>query len=155
MSPATRAWLAFPAVGAGIIHLALALAAPLPLAAVLAIFGFVEFFWGVLTFAGQQVPVPRIALVVALVPTIVWGIAVAAGFAPALSLFAMAGACLLELIVVVCLTRHLRRANAASQRSSVVGVVAALIVVAAVTGGSLAVASQPVNLPAAPPSHGH
>ena len=155
MTPATRAWLAFPAVGAGIIHLALALAAPLPFAAVLAVFGFVEFFWGVLTFAGHGVPVPRIALVVAPLPTILWGISVATGFAPPVSLFAMAGACLLELVVVVCLTRHLRAPDAAPERRGIAGVIAAVLAVALVVGGSLAVASDYVELPGTPPSHGH
>lgn len=155
MTPATRAWLAFPAVGAGIIHLALALAAPLPFAAMLAVFGFVEFFWGVLAFAGQGVPVPRIALAVALVPTILWGISVAAGFAPPVSLFAMAGACLLELVVVVCLTRHLRAPDVAPARRGIAGVLAAVLVVAVVVGGSLAVATNYVDLPDTPPTHGH
>ena len=154
MSAATRAWLAFPAVGAGIIHLALALAAPLPFAAILALFGFVEFFWGVVTFAGQRVPVPRIALGVALVPTIAWGLSVALGIAPALSLVAMAGACILELIVVVTLARHLREATAAP-RTGVASVVAAVVVVAAIAGGSLAVVSDYVELPGTPPQHGH
>ena len=154
MSAATRAWLAFPAVGAGIIHLALALAAPLPFAAILALFGFVKFFWGVLTFAGQRVPVPRIALGVALVPTIAWGLSVALGITPALSLVAMAGACVLELIVVVTLARHLRDATAAP-RTGFASVVAAVVVVAVVAGGSLAVASDYVELPGTPPQHGH
>ena len=154
MSAATRAWLTFPAVGAGIIHLALALSAPLPFAAILALFGFVEFFWGVLTFAGQRVPIPRIALGVALVPTIAWGLSVALGIAPALSLVAMAGGCLLELIVVVTLARHLREATGAPRRG-VASVVAAVVVVAVIAGGSLAVASDYVELPGTPPLHGH
>ena len=154
MSAATRAWLAFPAVGAGIIHLALALAAPLPFAAILALFGFVEFFWGVLTFAARRVPVPRIALGVALVPTIAWGLSVAWGIAPTLSLVAMAGACILELIVVVTLARHLRDATSAPSKG-VASVVAATIVVAVIAGGSLAVASDYVELPGTPAPHGH
>lgn len=160
MSPATRAWLAFPAVGAGLIHLAIALAAPMPFAIVLGMFGAAEFFWGVLTFARETVPVARVALAVALLPTIVWGLVVAVGFAPPVSLFAMAGACLLELIVVLGLARHLRAVASGESRSGsrpqhVLGVVSALLVVAAVTGGSLAAASSPVSLPTYIPLHGH
>ena len=155
MSAATRAWLAFPAVGAGIIHLALALASPLPFAAILALFGFVEFFWGVMTFAGQRVPVPRIALGVALVPTIAWGLTVAAGIAPALSLVAMAGACLLELIIVVALARYLRESPTAGGRRGIPAAIAAVVVVAMIVGGSLAAAPNVVDLPGTPAPHGH
>lgn len=155
MSAATRAWLAFAAVGAGIIHLALALAAPLPLAAVLAVLGFAEFLWGVLIFAAKRVLVPRIALVVALVPTIAWALSVALGVPPPVSLLAMAGACLLEIVVVVCLTRLLRHTDASPRPGGPIGVIAAVVVVALVTGGSLAAAPHYVDLPATPPSHGH
>lgn len=159
MSAATRAWLAFPAVGAGLIHLSLALAAPLPLSLLLGVWGAAEFFWGVFAFALDRVPVPRVALVAAVAPTILWGISVALGFGPPVSLVAMTGACLLELVVAVGLARHLRAvapgARSPSGRGNALGVLAAVAVVVVITGGSIGVASTVPDLPATPPSHGH
>lgn len=155
MSPATRAWMAFPAIGAGIIHLALALATPGLFAAVLGILGAVEFFWGVLTFAQEHVPLARAASIAALLPTIAWAVSAAAGLAPPLSLVAMAGASLLELTVAVVLARHLRRGDAPPASRTIVGVVSALVVVTLVTGASIAAAPHQVGLPSAPPLHGH
>lgn len=158
MSAATRAWLAFPAVGAGLIHLALALAAPFPFSLALGLWGAAEFFWGVFAFALDRVPVPRAALGAAVAPTILWGLAIAFGVAPPVSLVAMAGACLLELVVAVGLARHLRaaaRPEAPPRRAGVAGVLAAVVVAVVITGGSLGVASTLPDLPANPPSHGH
>lgn len=74
-----RAWLAFAAIAAGIIHLSLVLTAPLGLALPMAVLGFVEFGWGVLTFAAEKPLVPRAAIAVALVPVLVWGFSFAFG----------------------------------------------------------------------------
>lgn len=160
MSAATRAWLAFPAVGAGLIHLSLALAAPLPFSLLLGLWGAAEFFWGVFAFALDRVPVPRVALAGAVAPTILWGLSVALSFGPPVSLVAMAGACLLELVVVVGLARHLRAVASGSRspsraRGNALGVLAAVAVVVVITGGSIGVASTVPDLPATPPSHGH
>ncbi len=49
LSPIVRGWLAFAALGTGLIHLALAVSAPLPLAVAFGAIGFVEFAWGVVS----------------------------------------------------------------------------------------------------------
>lgn len=58
----TRAWLAFAAIGAGMIHLALVVSSPLPLAAAPALLGAAELGWGVAVLARDSLPAPRIAL---------------------------------------------------------------------------------------------
>lgn len=66
MISVTRAWLAFAAIGAGMIHLALVVGAPLPLAAAPALLGLAELGWGVAVLARTSVPGPRGALALAL-----------------------------------------------------------------------------------------
>lgn len=58
----TRAWLAFAAIGAGMIHLALVVSSPFPLAAAPALLGAAELGWGVAALAREVLPAPRIAL---------------------------------------------------------------------------------------------
>lgn len=73
MSQLTRSWLAFAALGAGVIHLALAAGCAVPLAVALVVLGFAEFGWGVGVLARNRFLVPRAALVVAFLPAIGWG----------------------------------------------------------------------------------
>jgi uncharacterized membrane protein len=112
-----RAWLAFAAIGTGLIHVALVIGAPVPLAIVLAVFGLLEFGWGVTTFARDSVPLPRVALVVAMLPVALWVVMLVVStstaepsLAEALPLLPMAVATLFELVVAGIITIILRRA---------------------------------------------
>lgn len=110
MSIITRAWLAFAAIGAGLIHVALTIGMPLTVAVPLAAIGAAEFAWGVIVFARTTVPVPRTALVVALLPIIAWVVLLIASAVPeGLGLLPLAIASVFGLFVVAVLGRHLRR----------------------------------------------
>lgn len=115
MSPITRTWLAFAAIGAGLIHIALVLGSPVPLGIAFGILGLIEFGWGVLTFARDTVPARRAALVLALAPVIAWGVLlmIAAGLGVAaltdsLRLLPLAVASLFELFIAGVLGSQLR-----------------------------------------------
>ncbi|MGV8885859.1 MAG: hypothetical protein ACOH1T_09795 [Microbacteriaceae bacterium] len=72
MSPIIRTWLAFAAIGTGLIHVALVVSSPLPVAIVLAVIALAELAWGVGLMASGRLLVPRLALAGALVPIILW-----------------------------------------------------------------------------------
>lgn len=56
-----RLWLAFTAFGIGMIHLALVVSAPLPIAIALAGLGAAELGWGILALVREPLPVARAA----------------------------------------------------------------------------------------------
>src|SRR5664279_2969547 len=88
MPAITRTWIAFAAVGTGLIHVALVIGSPLALGIPLAILGVTEFAWGILAFTRDTLPFARAAMVVAVAPLIAWGLLVAAAStlqAPALA----------------------------------------------------------------------
>ena len=110
MSIITRAWLAFAAIGAGLIHVALTIGMPAAVAVPLALLGAAEFGWGVIVFARTTVPVPRIALGVALAPIVLWAALLVASAVPeGLGLLPLTIASLFGLFVAAVLGRHLRR----------------------------------------------
>jgi hypothetical protein len=116
MPAITRTWLAFAAIGTGLIHLALVIGAPLGLGIALAALGLAEFVWGVLAFARETLVLPRAALVVAIVPVAAWtlllvisSVSEAPGIAASLAFLPLAVANLFELFAVAVLGRHLRR----------------------------------------------
>lgn len=107
-----RTWMAFAAIGAGLIHLALVLGSPLPLGIAFAALGLVEFGWGVLSVARDSVPLPRIALTVALAPIVIAGIASGFGFAAvpgSVRVLPFAVASLFEIFIAGVLASQLRR----------------------------------------------
>lgn len=111
-----RTWLAFAAIGTGLIHLALVIGSPPWLGAALAVLALAEFGWGVVTFAREQVIAPRIALVVALVPVAGWtllllvsSVADTPAFAASLGFLPLAVTSVFELFAVAVLGVHLRR----------------------------------------------
>lgn len=115
MPTITRTWLAFAAIGTGLIHFALVIGSPLALGLVLAAFGLTEFGWGVLTFARERIAAPRIALVVALIPVAGWtlllvtsSVSEAPELASSLGFLPLAIASLFELFAVAVLGIHLR-----------------------------------------------
>jgi hypothetical protein len=72
MAVLVRTWLGLAALGAGLIHLAVAAGAPPVLLAAFAALGAAEVAWGVAAFARSTVPLPRLAVAGAVLPTIVW-----------------------------------------------------------------------------------
>jgi uncharacterized membrane protein YccF (DUF307 family) len=116
MSTITKTWVAFAAIGTGLIHFALVIGAPLGLGLALAALAFLEFGWGVLTFARDTVASPRVALVFAIVPVLLWGlllvistIAEMPGLAASLPFIPFAVATIFELFIACVLAVHLRR----------------------------------------------
>lgn len=163
MSPIVRAWVALAAIGAGIIHLALVIGAPLPLAVAFGALGFVEFAWGVVAFAREPVA-PRVAIGVGIAPALVWGAAlavraswVAAGFerlgaVASTPLISLAVATLFELFVVAVLGARLRRAAdgpvpAPGTAKYLLGICAGALVVAALTAPALAATEAGLGAP--------
>lgn len=127
------------------------LRSPLWLAIPLAVFGFVEFGWGVLTFVREQPLAPRVAIVVALIPVLAWvaGLAFAGQLAelggPA-TLLPLGIASAFELFIAASLGRMLRAAPSTERLSTaryVVAVAAGLLVTAALLVAALAAAQAP------------
>jgi hypothetical protein len=81
MSTVTRTWLAFAALGTGMIHLALVLGSPLPVGVALAIFGVIEVAWSIVTFRRETIAAPRLVLLGALAPLLLWGMLLTAATA--------------------------------------------------------------------------
>jgi len=141
----TRSALGFAALGAGLLHLALAVGAEPWLATGLAVVGGAEFLWGVLAVSRPGVPVPRIALAGALVPPAAWVILLllgADGPRP-LPMFAATG---LDLAVAVLLAVGLRRQQAREPRHPALGIAIAGLVVAAITLPALIATEAPQRL---------
>ncbi len=111
MSAVVRTWLGFAALGAGLIHLALAVDAPVALAVVLVVFGLAEFGWGILAFTTDAIPLPQAARVATLVPVVLWALALVSGlaFAGAVRVFPMLAASVLDLAIAIGVSLVLRR----------------------------------------------
>jgi hypothetical protein len=173
MTTITRCWLAFAAIGTGLVHVALVGGAPLPLGVVLGLIGLIEFGWGVLTFARDDIAHPAIALAGAVSPVIAWGLLLVAAtasrtreVAAALPLIPLLIATLFELFIAVTIAIHLRRVaeNRAAprvrgMRTKVLAVVAGGLVVTALTASALAAAQAAVppgsNTGVFDPAHEH
>ena len=121
MSQITRSWLAFAALGAGVIHLGIAPGNAIPVAIVLGVLGSAEFAWGVGVLYSDRFVVPRAAVVGAFFPVIGWGLILLAAVAlenPALAssfpAFPMAVASLFNLVIAAVVALQLRRAAESS-----------------------------------------
>lgn len=141
----TRSALGFSALGAGLLHLALAVGEPPWLATVLAVVGGVEFLWGVLAVSRPGVPLPRAAIAGALVPPAAWIVLLLAGAAGPRP-FPMLAATALDLAVAVMLAIGVRRAARAEPRHPALGIVIAGLVVAALTVPALIATEAPQRL---------
>jgi hypothetical protein len=149
VAPATRAWLAVVALGAGLLHAALAASAPLPALIVLAAIGAAELGWAVATLARDRPPLLRASLYLALVPIGCWaavatvGATTAAGTVLALPPLPLAVASGLDLTIAVIIAIVLRRRRASVRDAGAVRFVLALLLsaaaVSAVTIPALAV----------------
>ena len=169
MSVIVRTWIAFAAIGVGLIHLALVLGTPPLVAVPLAVLGIAEFGWGVITFARDAVPLPRVAFGVALAPVLVWIAMLLTGTVPETwGLVPLAIAAVLELIIAALVGRHLQRHAAPPPPAPgvgryLIGVLAGGLVVAALTTPALAATqaglyAQPHGTPEElfdEPGHGH
>jgi len=143
----TRSWLAFAAVGAGIIHLALVIGSP-PLVGALLLglgLGLAEIAWGVLILVKDRMVVPRIAQAGAIAPLMLWALLVVTATllnAPALA----SSVRFLPMGIAAVLSVHFRRESdpdrsATSRKpTSTVRYLSAGILVGALTTPALAAA---------------
>ena len=148
MSTTTRGHVAFAAVGAGLIHLALVVGAPLPFAVAFAAVGAAELAWGVAAMAATRLPVPRVAFAGALLPPVLWACVllgeVALGVAAPLPLLPLAAASVLGFFAAAVVGVQLRRSEPRSPRPEpgaaryLVGLFAGALVVASITTPALA-----------------
>ena len=145
----TRSALGFAALGAGLLHLALAVGSVPGLATGLAVAGGAEFLWGVLAVSRPGVPLPRAAIVGALVPPIAWIVLLLLAVDGPRTL-PMLAATALDLAVAVLLAIGLRREPRAEPRHPAVGIVVAGLVVAAITVPALIATEVTAQLPAPP-----
>ena len=155
MTTMIRTWLGFAALGAGLVHLAVAAGAPLVATLLLALIGVLEAAWGVTALAREHVPVPRIALAGAVLAVAGWVVVLFLGAgamshmagmsgsaAVTLPALPMLGAAVLDLACAASLAVVLRRGRPAVVRQPGVwsylgGVVAGAAVVAGITSVSL------------------
>lgn len=118
MGQITRTWLGFAAIGAGLIHLALVVSSPAPIAGALLVLGVLEFGWGVLTFARDTLIAPAVARVVAIAPIVLWSLLVVIStllqnpaIVSSLTFLPMAAATVFEVFAATVLSVHLRRSS--------------------------------------------
>jgi hypothetical protein len=169
-----RSWLGFLAIGAGLVHVALAVGSPPPVAVALLLVGAAEFGWGALAIARPTPPVPQLARAAAFVPVIGWALLlVVAGtdslgpLSSSTQLLPMLVASLFDLLVASGLTVMLRRATPAASAATthpgrrLVAVIVGALVIAAITAPALA-ATEAGQLAGSPgtsfvgtPSHDH
>lgn len=116
ISTVTRSWLAFAALGTGMIHLALILNAPFGVALILGVVGAGELSWAVLTLIRERIAAPRLVICGAALPVLFFGVLAVVGtaigvpeIAASLGTTALGLAALLELFVAVTVAVGLRR----------------------------------------------
>jgi hypothetical protein len=164
MDAVVRGWLGFLALGAGLIHLALVIGAPLPVAAPLLAVGAAESAWGVFAFTGPRIPVPRTARLLALVPILGWAaLLLAGGGGLGVRALPMLVASLFDVLIAIGISVVLRRAGRAPTAIGatryLVGLGAGALIVAALTVPALAAteaggsAVPDVELPGQHPAH--
>jgi hypothetical protein len=149
VSQVLRGWLAFAAIGTAVIHLALVISSPPPLAVVLVILGVVEFAWGVFTLARDRLLFPRAARIGAMAPVLLWSVIVVLGtvldnpeVTSYFNFIPMFVATVFELFIALTITTVLRRekrsAKTASAGRYLLGMFAGALIVAAMTTPALA-----------------
>lgn len=163
MDAVARAWLGFLALGAGLIHLALAIGAPLAVAAPLLVVGAAEFGWGVFAFTGPRIPVPRVARLLALAPILGWVLLLLAGGGLGVRALPMIVASLFDVALAIGISIVLRRAGRPAAPIGtaryLLGVAAGALIVAALAVPALAATEAggstvpDVELPGLHPSH--
>lgn len=150
MSQIVKGWLATAALGAGTIHIAVAVSTALPFAIVFVVIGLAELLWAFLTLIRDDVPFARIARFAALTPVLIWALLLVAstlgltGSAQVLPLVPMALGSLFTLFIAITLSLQLRRGRDAAAASApaagryLLGLAAGAVVVGAITTPALA-----------------
>ncbi|MCU1570312.1 MAG: hypothetical protein JWR33_1053 [Naasia sp.] len=115
MKAIARIWIAFAALGAGLVHLAVAAGAPPLLLVVFSLLGLAELAWFAAALRLSHFPVRRLALVGSLLALVIWAAAVLAGGGIGVTVdnlppFALASASALDVVVAVTMAVSLRRA---------------------------------------------
>ncbi len=158
MTAITKTWLGCAAGGTGLIHLALVIGSSLPIGIVLTLFGIVEFGWGVVTFAREQILAPRWVVAGALIPVVLWSLVVASfvvftdfRVASALGVVPLAIATVFELFIAAVIALRLRRAPDTTRAPRVLGAGRYLL---GVFVAALTVAALTTPALAATPAHG-
>jgi hypothetical protein len=161
-----RAWLGFLAIGAGLVHLALAIGAPAAVGIALLLIGIAESAWGVFALTAERVPVPRVARIASVVPLLLWVLVLlvpAWGAGPAVPALPALTAGLLDLGIAAVLTVLLRRRDELGRAALPTGrylltvgagaVVVALLAALALIGAGATWADADPDLPAGHVSH--
>jgi hypothetical protein len=135
MSPVRRGWVGFAAIGAGLIHFAVATTAAPALAIAASIIGAAAFGWGVLVLFDERFVAARVTVFAALVPIAVWVVAIIAGLGASLHVLPLGIAAVCEMITSIVLAVQLRtRSTAVSTTTSAVfGFASAGLVIGALT----------------------
>ncbi|CAN5223551.1 hypothetical protein BH11ACT3_BH11ACT3_04670 [soil metagenome] len=110
MDAVARTWLGFAALGAGLVHFALAVGSPPAVAVGFVIVGAAEFAWGVFAFTTDHLPLPWLARAGALFPVVLWALALVTGlgFADFVRVFPMLAASALDLAIAIGVTFVMR-----------------------------------------------
>jgi len=111
----TRLGLGMTAIGAGIVHLGVVVGAPLPVAALAVLVGAAELAWGLACFVRDRVPFARGAMLLALLPPVLWCLLLLTG-QPIAVLPALVST-VLDLGIAVVLAISLRLANRPQRES--------------------------------------
>lgn len=146
-----RILLGFLALGSGLVHVALVIGSPPPVAIVLLLVGAAEFVWGALAVARPSPPVPRFACAAAFVPVIAWALLlIVAGrdslgpLTSSTQLLPMLVASFFDLLVAGGLTVMLRRGGTAPtgiatpSSRRLIAVIVGGVLIAAITAPALA-----------------
>lgn len=133
VAPATRAFLAVAALGAGLLHAALAPSAPLPLLSVLLGLALAELAWAAATLARDRPPLFDVVPALALVPLGLWaalavvGATASSGTVLTLPFAPMGAASLLDLGIAIASAVVLRRGRPVRPTSGALRFVCALM----------------------------
>ncbi|MGN7800104.1 hypothetical protein [Leifsonia sp. 22587] len=143
VGPATRAFLAVAALGAGLLHAALAPSAPPALLAAFLVLALAELVWAAATLAKDRPPAFRLVPALALLPVGMWaalavvGATASGGTVLALPFVPMGAASLLDVAVAATAAVVIRRGRPNPDQSSFfrffAGLVLSACVVSAVT----------------------
>ena len=133
VGPAIRAFLAVAALGAGLLHAALAPSAPPALLAAFLLLALAELLWAAATLARDCPPAFRLIPALALLPVGMWaalavaGATASGGTAIALPLIPMGAASLLDVTVAATAAVVIRRARPVPVQSSALRFVVSLM----------------------------
>lgn len=163
MSALQRTWVSFAAVAAGLIHVALTVGAPLWAALVVGMLGLAEFVWGAITFSRDRPPLPRVALVVALAPGLLWLVGLLThSVPPTFAPLSLGVATLFTLFVAGMLGAHLRGGAGRGIPGAVrytVGLIVGVVVIIALTlpalGATVVGGGDPGGVLSPVEEHGH